>query len=359
MKHLYFLSRTKTNLIFESKMKSESSIEIQKSTPSISEFTTMIRSYQGAQGKNLNRGLLQWNNEQENVVFHYMLLGEEAVVWHQKVRINKSQKIIMIPNKEAPVSYVFSYFFKANSPIKVSEEYLFEHKSLIFCNDQGSYQFVMPKGYEGHLLQIIISERFLRNYVDKKSLQHPYVNKIIEQLQQEQLIIPFVTPAVHAELSKIAEHLSLDGTTTSNKLQLLQLIANFTDLFFHEYLQNQSKKKNIQVRAVFRTEIKKFFSARLDKPFCGIDLLSDYFGVSPSTLKRLFTKHFNQTALAYFKTLRMNHAQQLLQSGKHSVSDVGLKLGFSTTSNFIRAYKEVLGITPGDEFQNKRRYISS
>lgn len=322
-------------------------LDIKKSTPSIGEFTEMIQSYQGAQGKNVNRGVLQWNNEQEKVAFHYMLLGEEAVVWHQRVHIKVNQRITMTPSEDTPLSYVFSYFFHANEPLHISEEYIFKNKSLIFCNDRGGHQFVMPQGYEGHILQIIISDKFLRNYVPASSLQHPYIHKIIEQLHQDQLILPTIPAYLHAELFKIAEHLSLDGKTTSNKLNVLQLIAEFTDIFFREYLQKQPRKGGVQFMPIFKREVKKYFLSRLDQPFCGIDTLSEEFGVSTSTLKRLFQKHYGQTALSCFKTMQIRHARKLLHSGKYTVSDVAYKLGFSSISNFVRAYKGVLHTTPG------------
>jgi len=49
---------------------------------------------------------------------------------------------------------------------------------------------------------------------------------------------------------------------------------------------------------------------------------------------------------------KMEVARKLLETGSHNVNEVGLKVGYSTSSHFIAAFKKKYGITP-------KKYIQS
>ena len=42
----------------------------------------------------------------------------------------------------------------------------------------------------------------------------------------------------------------------------------------------------------------------------------------------------------------MDEARKMLESQKYNVNEVGLKLGYSTSSHFINAFKKKYGTTP-------------
>jgi len=42
----------------------------------------------------------------------------------------------------------------------------------------------------------------------------------------------------------------------------------------------------------------------------------------------------------------MEFARKLLETGSHNVNEVGLKVGYSTASHFIAAFKKKYGTTP-------------
>ena len=48
----------------------------------------------------------------------------------------------------------------------------------------------------------------------------------------------------------------------------------------------------------------------------------------------------------------MEVARKLLESGNHNVNEVGLRIGYSTSSHFIAAFKKKYGTTP-------KKYIMS
>lgn len=68
--------------------------------------------------------------------------------------------------------------------------------------------------------------------------------------------------------------------------------------------------------------------------------------ISVNQLCRLFKKHLGTTVNKYITSKRITEAKKLLRSGSN-VSDACLSCGFSDYSNFIRTFKNVVGISPG------------
>lgn len=98
----------------------EDIFEVVKKTPSIGEFTDMIHAYRGVRGKRSHRGQLHIDTSSEEAYFHYVLLGDDVVIWDQHVTIKIAQRIVMTPVQEGPISYVFTYFMEASKSLYIN-----------------------------------------------------------------------------------------------------------------------------------------------------------------------------------------------------------------------------------------------
>lgn len=74
--------------------------------------------------------------------------------------------------------------------------------------------------------------------------------------------------------------------------------------------------------------------------------LSDEIGLSLKKLKEGFKQIYGDTVYGFLFDYKMEVARQLLESGDHNVNEVGLKVGYSTSSHFIAAFKKKFGTTP-------------
>ena len=81
--------------------------------------------------------------------------------------------------------------------------------------------------------------------------------------------------------------------------------------------------------------------------------IAGYFYITESYLSRLFKKYMPVSAHRYLLSLKLEYAKKLLSSGS-SVTEACFASGFSDCSNFIAAYKNHTGETPGS-FQKKQR----
>lgn len=69
-------------------------------------------------------------------------------------------------------------------------------------------------------------------------------------------------------------------------------------------------------------------------------------GLSLKKLKEGFKEVYGDTVYGYIIDQKMEYARQLLDSGQNNVNEVGMKVGYSTASHFISAFKKKYGTTP-------------
>ncbi len=74
--------------------------------------------------------------------------------------------------------------------------------------------------------------------------------------------------------------------------------------------------------------------------------LADEIALSLKKLKEGFKQIYGDSVYSFLFDYKMEVARKLLESGNHNVNEVGLKVGYSTASHFIAAFKKKYGTTP-------------
>jgi AraC-like DNA-binding protein len=78
----------------------------------------------------------------------------------------------------------------------------------------------------------------------------------------------------------------------------------------------------------------------------GLEELSEQVNLSLKKLKMGFKQIYGDTVYGFLFDYKMDYARQLLDTGSYNVNEVGLKIGYSTGSHFIAAFKKKFGTTP-------------
>ena len=78
----------------------------------------------------------------------------------------------------------------------------------------------------------------------------------------------------------------------------------------------------------------------------GLVELSEKIGLNIKKLKEGFKQIYGDTVYGYLLDYKMNEARRMLSSRNFNVNEVGLKIGYSTSSHFIAAFKKKYGTTP-------------
>lgn len=80
--------------------------------------------------------------------------------------------------------------------------------------------------------------------------------------------------------------------------------------------------------------------------------LANEIGLNIKKLKEGFKQIYGDTVYSFLFDYKMEHARRLLESNQYNVNEVGTKVGYSTSSHFIAAFKKKFGTTP-------KKYIMS
>jgi AraC-like DNA-binding protein len=96
---------------------------------------------------------------------------------------------------------------------------------------------------------------------------------------------------------------------------------------------------------------KDIIIARMAEP-PSLQELADEIGLTLKKLKEGFRQIYGDSVYSFLFDYKMEVARKLLESNAHNVNEVGLKVGYSTASHFIAAFKKKYGATP-------KKYVQS
>jgi AraC-like DNA-binding protein len=122
---------------------------------------------------------------------------------------------------------------------------------------------------------------------------------------------------------------------------LAQLVKLYADIAFTEGQLGKEKKAIQQARHY----IDEYFAQ-------GVSLheLAQHVALSPYYLLRIFRAEIGMPPYAYLESVRIRHAQQLIETGK-PLAEVSIEVGFSSQSHMTRRFKQIIGTTPGQYAQ--------
>lgn len=89
----------------------------------------------------------------------------------------------------------------------------------------------------------------------------------------------------------------------------------------------------------------QYIENHLAEPLC-LSVLAQQFHISEGYLSAQFKHHTGLTLRSYLLDCKITHAKKLLQQGTN-VTDTCFLSGFNDYANFIRSFKQVVGISPG------------
>lgn len=91
--------------------------------------------------------------------------------------------------------------------------------------------------------------------------------------------------------------------------------------------------------------ILKYINENCTRPV-DFQMLAELYGYSYDWFRHFFKQQTGMSPHQYVISQRISHAKKLLLSGNHKISDLSQECGFSTSSQFIEAFKKVTKVTP-------------
>jgi len=98
----------------------------------------------------------------------------------------------------------------------------------------------------------------------------------------------------------------------------------------------------------------QYCSTRLHRNINVLEI-AQYCLTSERTLLRRFKDATGFTPKQYIIQLKIENAKQVMENGKISIEEICANLGYSDSSNFIKIFKKISGVTPSEfKAKNKR-----
>ncbi len=110
---------------------------------------------------------------------------------------------------------------------------------------------------------------------------------------------------------------------------------------------------NLLFKDDFLIKLKEIIEDNISDSQFGVSELSDKVGMSRSNLLRKVKKISDLSASQFINLVRLNKAMEFLNEGGLTISEIGYKVGFGSTSYFIKCFREQFGYPPGEVGKQK------
>ncbi len=98
----------------------------------------------------------------------------------------------------------------------------------------------------------------------------------------------------------------------------------------------------------FISELKGYILDNISEPELHVDTISRHFAISRIQLYRKLRALINKPIGDYIRSIRLETALKLLKEEQLNITEIAYEIGFSSVSNFSKAFKKVYGKTPSE-----------
>ncbi|MFL9844122.1 helix-turn-helix transcriptional regulator [Flavobacterium rhizosphaerae] len=218
-----------------------------------------------------------------------------------------------------------------------------EEVSLFLYNPQTPLPIQLEVGPHSWVVSVLISIKKFHGFFSDQAEHIPFLStdNIDRKYYKEDTISPSMT-VVLSQLFHFNMHPSIKKLYFKGKVyELLSLYFNRAEDPNAEQCPFLVDEENvIKIR-----KAKDIVIANMAEP-PGLEELAERVGISLKKLKMGFRQIYGDTVYSFLFDYKMDYARKLLDSGSFNVNEVGLRIGYSTSSHFISAFKKKFGITP-------------
>jgi AraC-like DNA-binding protein len=218
-----------------------------------------------------------------------------------------------------------------------------EEKALLFYNPQKELPLNLELASNTWVISVIISIQKFHALFSNESGSIPFLSE--ENKDRKYYTESDISPSMAIVLSQLF-HYNLNPSIKNlyykgKGYELLSLYFNRSEDPDAEQCPFLIDEENV----LKIKKAKEIIITNMSEP-PGLEELSEQVGLSLKKLKMGFKQIYGDTVYGFLLDYKMDYARQLLDSGSYNVNEVGLKIGYSTGSHFIAAFKKKFATTP-------------
>lgn len=218
-----------------------------------------------------------------------------------------------------------------------------EENSLLLYNTQMDLPLNLELPPNSWLVSVVMTIRKFHSLFSREADYIPFLSK--ENSDKKYYSQEGFSPAIAVILSQMINynlHPSIKTLYIKGKVyELISLYFNKSDDADIEqcpFLVDEDNVRRIR-------QAKEIMISRMAEPPT-LAKLSEEIGLSLKKLKEGFKQIYGDSVFSFLFDYKMEYARKMLETQKYNVNEVGLRVGYSTASHFISAFKKKYGTTP-------------
>jgi AraC family transcriptional regulator len=229
--------------------------------------------------------------------------------------------------------------------LKEGETFTHEHGADHRRDLRGTLTFI-PAGCRiwGWSVPRTTGQSFTALYLDPEVVEQEVAQKL-PQLPSTPNVY-FGNPSLRSTLQKIQRTLSGVSRYEALYLESLCLLAALELCVIEKDKLAIATDSPGHLPKAAAQRVSEYVDANLGEDI-GLNDLAAIAGLSRFHFLRAFKKATQETPYQYLLRRRIEHSEALLMEGELSVAEVAAAVGFKDSTRFIRAFRNLKGVTPG------------
>ncbi|MGG1556362.1 AraC family transcriptional regulator [Paenibacillus ferrarius] len=126
-----------------------------------------------------------------------------------------------------------------------------------------------------------------------------------------------------------------------------ELAERYFGLLSEEYARLKELHENSSNRVLIR-QMQKFIEDHLYNPDLSLNMIGEAFDLNDKQVSQVIKQELGEKFVDYLARLRIQYAKRLLEETDEPIQAVSLKVGYVHALSFIRMFKKMMQMTPGD-----------
>jgi len=281
----------------------------------------------------------------------------------EEIQLEKGFIVLIFKNEDISNQnferYIESSFIQMHFCMRGNSKFLFNNgnysfdvsngRSILLYNPQRELPIHLDIQPKTTLISLLISIDKFHSLFSKESNYIPFLSneniskKYYDDLEIKPSVIVALQQIINSNINNSLKELYIKGKV----YELLSLHFQKEENVNSEYCPFLVDEQNVlKIRNAKEIIINKM----TDPP--SLQKLANEIGLNIKKLKEGFKQIYGTTVYGFLLDYKMEHARKLLESNQYNVNEVGIKVGYSTASHFIAAFKKKFGITPKQYVMN-------
>ncbi len=239
------------------------------------------------------------------------------------------------------------------------------NKKILFFNEIDTSS--MKESYYKHMNDILeIVQKVKLSDKTWKDSYETFLNELSEDMQTRQNIKSLFNYMFY-NITEIVSHMPeeiqkyWEENVSVSLHEMLEVFETLDDIgsvlpTAIESLEARIIEIKDQYDSIYKlNEIRAFIDSHYNDTQMSLEMLADRFNINQTFLSRLFKIRFSKNFSDYLTEKRVERSMELLAHSKMNIDEVARSVGYSHYVSFSRAFKKIVGITPGKYRQNLDR----